>query len=372
MRALLATWLLACRHDASPPPAPAPAPAPPLGLRFATCGPTSATFVAGDDQGFIDDGRLALGPVEATAYAGLLAGPHEPLPPVERTVLAEPYTRPESRPRSQAHSPLRERAAALEACIRPLGGQDHGSFTIDLPDGHVDGVNDATFAACVANAVHGVAKDPLRCGIAFGTLTGDTVPSVRIRSGELLARFDALGPDHPQYPPTLIEPDDATPMKLVFRVMAAAYFANHDFVLAQARGAGWELLRDAELPDPPVAPGGARPRSGYRAGWTEGTDATVDASGNYAVALVSPSMVWIAQVRVAGGKQFPLMDRDAIESWLAYLKSDAFPERTDIFIGATDDARYGGVAEVISAARRAGFVDWQLTTERGLRFDPRR
>ena len=318
-----------------------------------------------------------------------------------------------SRYRPGTKNPLDMQTKALEACFR--GNPAHfGAVVFELKydaagavtTAKVDGIADATTNACLVAAAK-LVKHPgtqaENCGVAFGEMQLADLPAIEIGTanvtfGKLSLPIRAIVADASPttkiadlqaavadtvkaamsapislHGPIVIRPEDATPMKVVVRVLGSVIAGGDDFVLARHEGATWQPLYQLTLPivPVPVGTGGKwnpvknQSRSG---GGADHGDQNVRMS-----LLVTKQQIWVGLSRISEFQELPV-GADQLAKLVATLKehkaSAFFADRADLEIAAEDDITYGEVLAVIAKAREAGFVDWSLTNPSGLSAVP--
>ena len=274
-----------------------------------------------------------------------------------------------------------------------------------MTDARVHGIGDARTNTClIATAklvVHRGATAE-RCGLSFGAMQVADLPAIDINTNitfgsvrvpaETIVADDAKVTTIPEleaaviqsveaamaavvslHGPIVVRPEDATPMKVVMRVLGSVIAGGDDFVLARHRGATWEPLYQMTLPivPVPIGTGGKwNPMKGQARG---GRSAMGDDERVVLSVLVAKDQFWVGVSRVNEFQQIP-RDAGQAEKLVATLKeqkaSAFFADRTDVEIAADDDVPYSDVLDVIAKASEVGFFDWQLTDPAGLAARP--
>jgi hypothetical protein len=310
-----------------------------------------------------------------------------------------------------ATSPLRARRDAIETCVR-RSGLSAGVFVVGLGFGANDQTTleveggDTSLATCLhAIVLTRVPAQPAhqRCGVAFGVRPLTAMPAIAIaasdvtygaatvdrvrdivadadatheRSQALFERLDAWSKRAPISSTSvavrgvgLIEPIDATPMKVVYRVLRSALLANVDYVLASRVGSTWTPLRDVVAPVVPVPLGTGRSWSGEAK--------TRDVSTSFRPELT----VWLAKDRISVITVQPTQGTEArveltgrnwkkLEAALAERKHSVFADRMGVKLVADDEVTYGDLAHVTTIAGKVGFIEWRVIELGGLLAPP--
>jgi len=321
-------------------------------------------------------------------------------PVAEPVALAPPVIVPTAY-EAGATSPLRTRRDAIETCVH-RSGLDAGAFIVGLAFGANDQTTleleggDAVLAACLRAIV--LARVPSqpdhqRCGVAFGVRPFTAMPAIAItasdvaygattvdhvrdivadtdtthvRSDALFERLDAWGRHAPVSSTSvavrgvgLIEPIDATPMKVVYRVLRSALLANVDYALASEVGSTWTPLRDVVAPVVPVPLGTGRTWNGEAKTRDESTsfrpELTVRlAKDRISVITVQPTQGTEARVELTG------RNWKKLEAALAERKHSVFADRMGVKLVADDEVTYGDLAHVAAIAGKVGFLEWRV------------
>lgn len=354
-----------------------------------------------------------------TQQAGIGSG----LPPGSGSASAPPTGPPPpataDRPPEPPHvpgagNPLRGQEAALAACLRRQP-RPYGVLVVELAyaasgtRAAVHGLDDEAARACVVEVARLLPKAAVpahRCSVAFGELPLADAPAVEITAagvrwlGKIIGSLDALAEDDarrlridallepaiaygretaaPAEPvalrgPVLLRAADATPMKLVHRVVHTLALAGVDLVPARHDGAaGWKLLRRVgSLPVVPVPLGTGGP-------WSHRYPGARAAAGEprpELSILVTADRIWIGVSRaneiVAVSRTPAGHDLDGVERVLAEHKRGArFAGRDELEIAGDDAVPYGDVAAVLERADKAGFVFAQLVPPADLSARP--
>jgi hypothetical protein len=299
-----------------------------------------------------------------------------------------------------ADSPLRPIENELEECFR-MQTKRHGIAVIDIAGDTLvaHGIENAEFKKCVAGLAKKVTnKQVQRCSIAFGPMPTAELPGVEITASEVKflgnrvagltdvlmdektskipALFEAADKRAKAqiesktpvalHGPLLVKPLDATPIVVVNRAYMSLLMAGEDAVLAVQRGGEWKPLRKlAALPvvPVPVGTGGSWNKRGRASGFE-------DERINISI-LVTADQIWVGLSRVNEFQEIKGHDLAKLATALAEHKKGAFfVDRTDIEIAGEDKVPYGKVVEVIEAATKAGFVDWEFNDPMGLSARP--
>jgi hypothetical protein len=315
-------------------------------------------------------------------------------------------------PAPGATNPLHDQEQALGECFRATK-RAHAAIVVDLAYDAVGGVtsakasglDDASFAACVATAAKLVKRTEKtataqRCGVAFGEQPTSELPAIAITADavtwtgkvverprdiladsedtwklpallEALTAWDKLDPKTPvtMHGPGLLEPLDATPMKVVTRALITSYAAKTDFVLAAKREGAWQPLRELALPSAPVAVTAGTSWNGMTFRWSS-VDRITGEDHVLLSVYIAKDALWTGVSRVFELKQLP-HDWGALEKALKEHKATAFfADRGEIQIAGADDVPYSDVVTAIEIAKRVGFTEWQVVAPRGLATHP--
>ncbi|HEX7703636.1 MAG TPA: AgmX/PglI C-terminal domain-containing protein [Kofleriaceae bacterium] len=309
-------------------------------------------------------------------------------------------------------NPLESQEPVLEECLRK-NPQHYGAVVVELhydpsgtvTDAKVHGIDDPRTSACLiatAKLVKHAGVTAERCGLAFGDMqladlpaidinTNITFGSVHIPTQSVVADEAKLTkiPDLEAaviktvqaamaatvslHGPIVVRPEDATPMKVVIRVLGSVLAGGDDFVLAHHQGATWEPLYQMTLPIVPVPIGTGGKWNPVKGQARNGHPAIGDDEHVVLSVLVAKDQIWIGVSRINEFQQITHGAGQA-EKLVATLKeqkaSAFFADRSDIEIAADDDVTYGDVLAVIAKAREVGFIDWQLTDPAGLAARP--
>jgi biopolymer transport protein ExbD len=358
--------------------------------------------------------------VESGMGRGTLSAtpPSQPPPPPDTRPSSEkidpsPLGRPMFRPASALPTgglvyspratPLRSAPDPLEECLR-RGPEHFGVIVVEKSHGKVvvHGIEDQSARSCVVAAIAAEKSleryDDVRCPLVFGQVPVDRMPGFDVGSsvsflGKQIITTSALAVDDSSklidtslleavtryraaavadtapvvaiHGPLVIRADDAAPMGAVMRIANTALNADDDFVFAVKRGGAWQLLDEIDIPPVPLGTGGrwSRLKTRYRPP-VRHDDERVTVS-----VVVGKDRVRVTLSRVGVMDE---MSRDAVLAKLKEHKASSFfgPDRRDIEIAATNDARYGDFVAIVDAAVKAGFTDWQLTDEVGLAAPP--
>jgi len=166
--------------------------------------------------------------------------------------------------------------------------------------------------------------------------------------------------------PLLVKPLDATPIMVVNRAYASLLMAGEDAVLAAQRGGEWKPLRKlSALPVVPVPVG-----TGGSWNHKQRRVLAVDEAVHISV-LVTAERIWVGLARVNEFQEIKGHDIAKLAEVLAgHKKGTFFAERTDLEIAGEGKVPYSKVVEVIEAATKAGFVDWEFNDPMGLSARP--
>lgn len=345
------------------------------------------------------------GPVAPAPTGTQQAGSAGLLPPGAGSGSAAPPATAAERPPEPPHvpgagNPLRGQEAALGACLRRQP-KPYGVLVVDLAydasgtRAAVHGLDDEAARACVVEVARLLPKAAVpahRCSVAFGELPLADAPAVEITAvgvrwlGKAIGSLDALAADDARRlridalfepaiaygretaaqaepvalrGPVLLRAADATPMKLVHRVVHTLALAGVDLVPARHGGtAGWKILRRVgPLPVVPVPLGTGGP-------WSHrypGIRAAAGEPRSELSILVTADRIWIGVSRanesVAVSRTPAGHDLDQVERVLAEHKRGArFAQRDEIEVAGDDAVPYGDVASVLERADKAGFV----------------
>lgn len=359
---------------------------------------------ADDDVLRIHRPNTAISPPDRVRVSGLIGllrkdatpGPHRHLLFAgDAKTPGEPYAAGE-------RDPLRHVASELTACLRTTGAPRRGAAAVDLHLGGgrvtsatVGGIGVPAVDACIAAAathVTGVSAnaDSLRCPFTFGAMTTDDLPVMNLapdrvavagqpvevdfkastyNSHALRAVFMARsslvttagGPAIVEHYPYVLHATDATPMGVVWRVLASVVTSKEDFVLARENHTGWRLLRDLPLPLPPVPFATGMPWN--RAQLIDGT-APRDATRPRISMIVTAHQYWLATNDTTRTiARSPNQNAD-LAAALAELHGKALE------IASDDDVPYRDVLGVIDTATKAGIDDWRLALKESLSIKP--
>jgi hypothetical protein len=309
-------------------------------------------------------------------------------------------------------NPFVDQEPALEECFR-RSPTHYGVVVIELKydaagrvtNANIDGNDDARTRACLVAASKLVKHSGVtaeNCGIAFGDMLVTDLPAIDITANTIvfgtlrIPMNTILSDDSPTkkiadleatvaaavqiamaapvslHGPIVVRPEDATPMKVVFRVLGSVLAGGDDFVLAEHRGAGWEPLYKMTLPIVPVPVGTGGKWNPVKGQGRNGTSTLDDEHVTLSV-LIEKDRMWIGLSRVNEFQEVP-HDATQADKLVATLKehkaSAFFADRSDIEIAADDDVPYSDVLAVIAKAREVGFIDWQLTDPAGLAARP--
>jgi biopolymer transport protein ExbD len=308
--------------------------------------------------------------------------------------------------RPASGNPLESQEPALEECLRK-NPQHYGAVVVELhydPSGTVTaamvhGIDDPRTSACLiatAKLVKHAGVTAERCGLAFGDMQVADLPAIDINTNitfgsvhiptQSVVADDAKVTTIPDleaaviktvqtamaatvslHGPIVVRPEDATPMKVVIRVLGSVLAGGDDFVLAHHQGAAWEPLYQMTLPIVPV-PIGTGGKWNPVKGQARNGQAAVDDEHVVLSVLVTKDEIWIGLSRI---NEFQQITAEKLVATLKEQKASAFfVDRADIEIAADDDVPYGAVIAVIAKAREVGFVDWQLTDPTGLAARP--
>lgn len=305
----------------------------------------------------------------------------------------------------------------MTECFR-TGGQHFGAVVVELHYdviGHVSnatahGLDDAHERSCVLEIARhlqrtGAGPAGQRCPIAFGVMPQAEMPAIDITAdaikldGKQLARLPvvaadpqasripelvsaveagvqadtaATGPALVMHEPRIVRPIATTPMNVVVRVLASVLAVGDDFVLAAQRGADWRLMHPMmTLPVVPV-PFGTGGKWNHVKGHGNRFASTDDERVVLSL-LVTKEQIWVGLSRV---NEFQEIARDSLqldklaEALKVHKASAFFADRADFEIAADDNVTYGDVVNIIDAASKVGFVEWQLTDPNGLAARP--
>jgi hypothetical protein len=319
--------------------------------------------------------------------------------PPARTSAAAPAAPPPAGPYVPgAASPLRGQEAALTACLRKQP-RPYGVLAVDLEAGGkaaVHGLDGDAARTCIVELAGKLPRPQgpaQRCAVAFGDMPIADAPGVEITADELrwlgkrvetpaaVAADDSSALEIPALfapaavyaketaapaapvslrGPIVLRAIDATPMKVIGRVLRTLEAADVDVVLARRGPSDWRLLRrTGPLPIVPV-PAGTGGRWSHRGG---GVALRASAEDRLALSiLVSTDKIRIGVSRTNDAVELPTgpggPDAGKLERVLAERKRSApFADRDDFEIAADDAVRYGDVASIIELAGKLGFED---------------
>jgi len=365
-----------------------------------------------------DDGdSTAPGPPPATADDAGHAEVDEPASGETAPPPGDEPAPPATVPGAGDDNLLRTQARTIEACLRGHA-PPYGALVVDLQLDAAGAVTAASVrgvaadvAACVAGAARSIrwpgVTGPRRCPLAFGSLPVDQAPGVDVgatdlrvggapvatvaavvadeapwRIAALAERLDrdreqrsASAAPVPIVGPWFVRAVDATPMKVINRVLMTAMAGDVDAVLAARTGAGWRSLQPIELPVAPVAAGTGASWSRSR-GKARAADAPIEEEERVVASiLVTRDRIWVGLSRVSEFTAIPV--KDGAHDWatlarvLAEQRHSAFlADRADIEIAGEDDVRYGDLVRTIDAAAAAGFTDWAILQPQALSARP--
>jgi hypothetical protein len=298
-----------------------------------------------------------------------------------------------------AGNPLRDHAQELAECFR-IGPKHYGAVVVELGHGAAitHGLDDPRTIDCVVAIAKRVEHaDAQRCSLGFGVMPMSDVPAIDITADHItldgkpildtpasvvadtselaaIANLTAVidvGVDEATkisapvvaiHGPIVVRPEDATPMKVVERVLGSVLAAGDDFALAAHRGSGFELLMPIKFPVVPVPFG-----TGGRWNLVKGHDpATAIDDRAVLSVLVTTKQIWVGVSSPSFVKLEPSTLLDALKDH----KASMFSSRADIEIAAEGDVTYKALVDVIDTAAKAGFTDWRLTDPMGLAARP--
>jgi hypothetical protein len=298
-----------------------------------------------------------------------------------------------------AGNPLRDHARELAECFR-MSPKHYGVVVVELGRGTTvtHGLDDARTIDCVVAIAKRVPHtDPERCSLSFGVMPMSELPAIDITGDRItvngkpildtprtvvadrdeaaaIANLTALidvgveeatkisAPVVAIHGPIVVRPEDATPMKVVERVLGSVLAGRDDFVLAARRGSGFELLLPMKFPIVPVPFG-----TGGRWNLVKGHDpATADDRAVLSV-LVTKQQIWVGH---SDGQVLAFQPKDLLGALSEHKARPMFDGRADIEIAAEGDVTYKALVDVIDTAAKAGFTDWRLTDPFGLAARP--
>jgi hypothetical protein len=235
-----------------------------------------------------------------------------------------------------------------------------------------------------------------RCGVAFGAGGPVSVPAIAITADEVTFggkvvdqvanvtgddRFDQSMPLTEALNSWakvrtakvaitgvgMIEPIDATPMKVVNHVMHSSYAAQLELVLARQRGATWQPLREVVTPVPPIA-------RGTGGSWNDASHGVKGDDDGERVELslyVTPEQIWVGVSRINEFQEVVGRDWATLAAALRERKASAFfADRTDVELAGDDTVTYGDLLHALDIAAQAGFVDWRVVVPGALTAKP--
>ena len=321
-----------------------------------------------------------------------------------------------------ATSPLAPYKSELEACFR-RAGKDYGVMFVEMAidaQGAVSsaksvGLDDEKATKCIVEVAR-KAKfqapkvSAYRCPIAFGTMPTDRATTIDISAHDIRLGFERVvgietivEDQTPQWKifelferlrkrarsyhlgyglepiaitgPEIIRPVDATPMKVVERVLMTARAAGIDnWVLAARQGDGWRLLKPGLiLPAVPVplSTGGRWP---YIEPVSRSVHvAALDEQPVRVSVLATDSDIWVGLSQGDDFRKIPRNDAvyKELESILAeHRKSRFLSGRRDIEISGEDHVTYEVIVGIIDIAHRVGFTDWAIARPAALSARP--
>jgi hypothetical protein len=295
-------------------------------------------------------------------------------------------------------NPLRDHAQELAACFR-IGPKHYGAVVVELGHGTAitHGLDDPRTIDCVVAIAKRVEHaDAQRCSLGFGVMPMSDVPAIDITGDHItvngkpildtptsvvadntevaaIANLTAVidvGVDEATkisapvvaiHGPIIVRPEDATPMKVVERVLGSVLAAGDDFALAAHRGSGFELLMPIKLPVVPVPFG-----TGGRWNLVKSHTST-EPEGLVLSVLVTKQQIWVGP---SEDQIIAFQPKDLSGALSENKERPMFAGRAEIEIAAEGDVTYKALVDVIDAAVKAGFTDWRLTDPMGLAVRP--